>query len=239
MPFEDTYAEYYDIIYSDKDYTKECDFLEEVFTKYSKIPVNTILDVGCGTGNHAKELINRGYTVTGIEPSYAMAKLAICKGVNVILGKPLDFPNFNKKFDAVISMFTVIGYIHDTDELIETFKWIGNNTRQLFIFDFWNGLAVIKHRPLFGVKSVNNIIRYKYPKLDAKNHLVKVKHKIYDRAKLVTEEEHVVRFYFPKEIEHYLNEAGFKLLGLFPCWDLERVITEEDWDIVAVAEVVG
>jgi len=238
MPFEDKYAEYYDIIYSDKDYSKECDFLEKVFTKYSKIPVNTIFDVGCGTGNHASELIKRGYNVLGLDPSEYMARFALQRGVNVIVGRPLDFPKFKVKFDIVISMFTVIGYILDTNELIETFKWIREHTKQLFIFDFWNGLAVIKHRPIFGVKNVDNIIRYKYPSLDAKNHLVKVKHKIYDKSELAVEEEHVVRFYFPKEIEHYLNDAGFRLLGLFPCWDLERDITEDDWDIVAVAEVI-
>ena len=36
-----------------------------------------ILDVGCGTGRWARELIDRGYQLTGIEPAPAMAALAL------------------------------------------------------------------------------------------------------------------------------------------------------------------
>ena len=82
-----SYGKYYDIIYADKDYEKECDFLEEIFRNYSKIIPKTILDGGCGTGGHAIPLAERGYEVTGIDLSEEMINIAKEKasktGVNI------------------------------------------------------------------------------------------------------------------------------------------------------------
>lgn len=50
--FGKEYTRAYDHLYQDKDYAKECDFIEAVFQKYS-VGVKTILDLGCGTGGHA------------------------------------------------------------------------------------------------------------------------------------------------------------------------------------------
>ena len=58
------------------DYEADCDFLAQVFQKHSPGRVETILDVGCGTGNHAYILAKRGYRVTGIDLSPEMINAA-------------------------------------------------------------------------------------------------------------------------------------------------------------------
>ena len=69
--FNRVYVDQYDLLYQEKNYESECDMIEEAFRRYSKIPVHTILDLGCGTGNHviplgAKRLSgNRGRSFTG------------------------------------------------------------------------------------------------------------------------------------------------------------------------------
>ena len=50
MVFQKELTEIYDLIYKDKDYEGECDFVEEIFEKYSSTAVRTVLDGGCGTG---------------------------------------------------------------------------------------------------------------------------------------------------------------------------------------------
>ena len=70
------YSEYYDLFYKDKDYEAECDFIEEVFKRYSSIPVKSILDIGCGTGGHAIPLTKRDHSVTGIDISTTMLEKA-------------------------------------------------------------------------------------------------------------------------------------------------------------------
>jgi len=66
------YSKYYDLLYHDKDYSQECDFIEQILRSYTLEPVKTILDGGCGTGGHAIPLANKGYEITGIDASEAM-----------------------------------------------------------------------------------------------------------------------------------------------------------------------
>ena len=75
------YAHFYDTIYQDKNYKKECDFLEKLFKKFSRKKIQTILDLGCGTASHDILLAKRGYNVTGIDMSNEMLKIAKQKTV--------------------------------------------------------------------------------------------------------------------------------------------------------------
>jgi len=73
--FRKEYADSYDLLYTDKDYKDECDMIEEVFTKYADGPIKSILDLGCGTGNHSIPLAQRGYEVTGVDISSDMLRI--------------------------------------------------------------------------------------------------------------------------------------------------------------------
>ena len=64
MSFGERLVRIYDLIYEDKDYEGECNFVEEILQRFSPHPVETILDGGCGTGNHVIPLAERGYRVT-------------------------------------------------------------------------------------------------------------------------------------------------------------------------------
>ncbi len=61
-----------------------------------------ILDLGCGTGILAKELVDRGCEVVGIDSSLEMVEAARKIGIDARLIEGVDFESRNK-FDAVIS----------------------------------------------------------------------------------------------------------------------------------------
>jgi len=62
------YSDYYDLLYRDKDYQKRVQlFKKRSLKKYSSHKVKTILDLGCGTGNHSIILAEKGYQLTGID----------------------------------------------------------------------------------------------------------------------------------------------------------------------------
>ena len=73
--FRKEYSTAYDHLYHDKDYEKECDFIETIFQKFTS-EVKTILDLGSGTGGHALILSRRGYKIAGIDRSEDMLKIA-------------------------------------------------------------------------------------------------------------------------------------------------------------------
>lgn len=69
------FAKYYDLCYSEKDYSKETGFLKFLIKKY-KISGKKILEVGCGTGGHAIHLCREGFDVVGIDLNKEMLDVA-------------------------------------------------------------------------------------------------------------------------------------------------------------------
>ncbi len=247
------YAEYYDLIYQDKNYEEECNFLEEVFRSYQSKPITNILELGCGTGGHAIPLAKRGYKLTGLDGSSVMLEQAEKKsreaGVNLALHHA-DIRRYNLegKFDAAIAMFAVINYITSNKDLQATFSTVRKHLNQgsLFIFDGWNGLAVMRLLPSARVKVVDNedirIIRFVEPELQADKHLCLSHYRmlIIQKGVLIDEieETHTTRYLFPLEIERYLEDAGFEVLKICPFLDLGGKADENVWNITCVARAV-
>jgi SAM-dependent methyltransferase len=248
-----SYGKYYDIIYADKDYENECDFLEEIFREHSKFMPKTILDCGCGTGGHAIPLAKRGYEVTGIDLSEEMINIAKEKasksGVSVDLIKmDLRELQLNKKFDACICMFAVIDYLTSNKDLLKVLSNIREHLKSdsLLVFDFWYGPAVLTILPTPKMKIIKKegvkIVRFAEPHLDTFHHICKVKYYLIvtKENSVVYEgkEKHAVRFYFPEEIKHYLEESGFQLLRLCPFLDLNAKPSEKTWNATTIAQAV-
>ncbi|MDI6891226.1 MAG: class I SAM-dependent methyltransferase [Thermodesulfovibrionales bacterium] len=161
MTFKETYATAYDALYQDKDYEKECDFIEAIFKKYKCKP-KTILDLGCGTGGHALILAKRGYKVTGIDRSSSMLEIARKKAewaglVIEFIEGDITGVSLNRKFDAVISMFAVMSYQTTNDAIAKVCKLAKESLVPggLFIFDCWHGFAVLSDRPTPRIKEIS------------------------------------------------------------------------------------
>ena len=69
------YASLYDLIYKNKNYLKEVNFLTKQFKKEDK-KAKKILDLGCGTGQYTYLLSKKGYEVTGVDISKPMIEIA-------------------------------------------------------------------------------------------------------------------------------------------------------------------
>ena len=63
---------FYDELYKNKNYKREVGFIE----KFLNSKEDKILDAGCGTGNHAKILQDKGYNVCGFDLSPQMVEIA-------------------------------------------------------------------------------------------------------------------------------------------------------------------
>jgi SAM-dependent methyltransferase len=241
------YAEYYDLIYQDKDYEQGCDFIDHVFANHSPKPVKTILDAGCGTGGHAIPLVKRGYKVTGFGASEVMLRRAKerAEGVSFHL---MDIRNFSleEKFDACICMFAVMNYLTENEEIQRALANVRRHLKLdgLFLFDFWNGLAVLRILPEARVKTVvgegKKVVRFVHPELDAFHHLCKSHyHLIVAQGNTLIdelEETHILCYFFPQEIIHYLKEAGFEVLKICPFLDLKGKLDEKIWNAMAIAK---
>ncbi len=249
--FGEEYSSAYDYLYQDKNYDKECDFIETFFPG-SPPGVSSILDLGCGTGGHSTILAQRGYNVFGVDRSKEMISLAKRKSDNLNLGinfinSDINNINLDKKFNVIISMFSVINYQISNKTLSEFCRVVKKHLKKdgIFIFDSWYGPAVISQKPKECIREIKvddskTIIRFTKPALNLLKHTVEVSFKVWyiNKDKLVrkTEESHKMRFLFPQEIKYFLETAGFKKIEFFPFLEPKRQLTEQDWNMFVTAK---
>jgi ubiquinone/menaquinone biosynthesis C-methylase UbiE len=137
----DKSAEYYDAIYSFKNYKKESERLDEIIRQHKKSSGNTLLDVACGTGNHITYL-KKQYSVEGLDLNAELLKKAKAKNPDVIFHKG-DMCTFNlgKQFDIISCLFSAIGHVKTRTKMR---KAVANMARHLKD----GGILIIE--PFFG-----------------------------------------------------------------------------------------
>ena len=251
--FGSAYSDAYDLLYSDKDYKAECDVIETLFYRYSKIPVSTILDLGCGTGSHAFALSSRGYDVVGIDRSEGMLAVAQQrlrneKGKVRFQQGDIRTIDPGQQFDAALIMFAVLGYQVENTDVLSALQTARRNLKPggLLLFDIWYGPAVLRERPSDRVKVIptktGKILRVASGELDVAHHTCDVRFRLWKLAegKVVTEieETHRMRYFFPLELSLFLSCSGFHLIRLGAFADFDRDPDESTWSAMVVAQAV-
>lgn len=142
MSSYDALAGSYDSLMVDGSYRKRADFLQRLFKK-SRIPVETVLDLACGTGTIACLLAEQGYRVTATDFSEEMLTQAMAKAAVLEEQAPLflcqSMPRLRllEPVDAVVSTLDSLNYLTRERDIRETFKrvyrWLKSGGA--FIFD--------------------------------------------------------------------------------------------------------
>ncbi len=107
----DKSAHLYDLAYSFKDYSGESAWVSNAI--HARVPqATTLLDVACGTGKHLEHL--RGeFDCQGLDLNPEFVELAQQRtGVRVHRAS-MDLFDIDQKFDAVVCLFSSIGYTSD------------------------------------------------------------------------------------------------------------------------------
>lgn len=87
---------------------------ERFFAKYRNALGTQVLDIGCGTGVYAVRLAQEGFSVTGIDPSEEMRRVALetaaTNGLDlrILAGESTSLPLADNSIDVVVS----VGAIH-------------------------------------------------------------------------------------------------------------------------------
>ncbi|HEY4744175.1 MAG TPA: class I SAM-dependent methyltransferase, partial [Desulfuromonadaceae bacterium] len=153
----DQYARYYDLLYRDKDYAAEADFVAGLLLAHAP-EARTLLELGCGTGRHAEFLARQGFAVHGVDRSEGMLADAGRRRENLpddVRGRLAFSPGdardvrLGRHFDAVVSLFHVMSYMAEGRDLEHAFATARAHLAPggVFLFDFWYGPAVLSDRP--------------------------------------------------------------------------------------------
>lgn len=226
MPNFQKYSAYYDLLYADKDYEAEADYV--VGQLRAAMPsARTILELGSGTGRHGRLLAKRGFDVHGVERSADMVEISDAAGpqsgpcqFTCQVGDICDL-SLGRRFDAVISLFHVISYQTSNEALQGAFRTAADHLKPggVFLFDVWHGPAVLTERPSRRVREVAGdgirVKRTASPTLDTNRSTVEV---VFDMecenlsagGTSCFSETHLMRYLFSTEIDFLSETCGLR-----------------------------
>ena len=246
------YAQYYDLLYSDKNYALEAAYVDQLIKQH--VPSATkLLNLGCGTGKHDYALAHLNYIVTGVDISSDMVAVAtqnlpadICNRLSFLEGDIRKI-NLNTTFHAVISLFHVMSYQVTNSDLRLVIDTANRHldTNGLFIFDCWYGPGVLTDPPAVRTKNMSNekisVTRLAEPVLNSITNTVDVNYTISIQPinsdeLTVVKETHVMRYLFAQEIE-LMMEKKFKLLNVYN-WLTQQSPETNSWNTVFILQKI-
>jgi hypothetical protein len=113
----------------------------------------------------------------------------------------------------------------------------------VLVMDFWYGPAVLTIRPEPRKITIDSgdlaLTRRATPILNSRDHTCTIHYELEARQHGTVidqlEENHVMRYFFPREIEEFLDRASFSLESLSAFPDLNHEPTESDWEAMIIA----
>ena len=216
----DTYARYYDLLYRDKDYIAEAEYVA-THIRGSAPQAECILELGCGTGAHAEHLARMGYTVHGVDMSEEMlsraekrkAALPVDVAARLSFGYgDVRYLRTDQTYDVVISLFHVMSYQTTNVDLVAMFETAATHLSPggLFLFDFWYGPAVLTQKPEVRVKRLEDeeikVMRIAEPVMQVNQNLVDVNYTVFIDVKSTgkleqVRETHRMRYFSLPELQ--------------------------------------
>ena len=242
------YAHYYDLLYRDKNYDSETEYLVGLIHKFHP-STQSILEMGSGTGIHASLLARKGFNVHGIERSAEMLSRSLHLAKTFAQEETPPQLSFSKgdirsvrlhdQFDAVIALFHVISYQTTNEDVLAAFKTARYHLKPdgIFVFDVWYGPAVLTEHPEVKIKRVANdemeITRLAEPVIQPNENRVDVNYHIFVRDRATDtvkelKETHSMRYFFNPGIDLFAVLSGFNVINAEE-WLSAKPIDQTTW----------
>lgn len=238
----DRYGAVYDLLYAGKDSQAEAAYVHRILMDEGT-RVRDVLEVGCGTGRHARPLVEAGYVIHGVERSEEMVKRAQqVDGFTVSCGDIRDV-ELGRQFDAAVALFHVLGYLTEQDHLEAGLQNIWNHLLPgaVFIFDFWHTAAVYGTGPenrLHHYEGPNSQVwKFATPRVLLDENVVEVSFDILmkggDAALETFSELHRMRHFSIFELNLLATKIGFEVVRYEPFME-DGTVSSDTWGVTAV-----
>ena len=201
-------AHIYDIVNQNKDYSRETDFLEKLFRDRK---IETILDVGCGTGTHMKLLEEKGFECNGVDLNQEMLEVAREKVKGELIQADMKNFDLNKKYDAVTCLFAAFNHLKNREEAKKALKCFKKhlNEKGFLLIDLHNPQRDGEKYKNFGDVEIK--MKWKYDSETKKEH-TKTTFKVKGKEIM---DEHTLRIYSIDEMKEMLEETGFSVQKIY------------------------
>lgn len=213
-------AKYYDLIYRDlKDYGAEAEKIDALLARISPKP-QRILDVGCGTGEHAHRL-NRdfGYKVDGVDIQEGFIEIARTKSpkqrFEVADMRKFDLGN---QYDCLLCLFSSIGYVETHQGLRDALDCFARhlNPKGWLVLEPWITPDVWRPGQVDVVEATDpdsgdTIQRTRTGDTDGKVSVINIEYEVRsEQQPQLLNETHRLGLFTKEETSEALEQAGFK-----------------------------
>lgn len=243
------HAELYDLFYGEKPYRQEAAFLQDRIREFASAPASTVLELACGTGEHAFAFESLGYTVTATDYSSDMLaqarRKAVARGSSVTFAvQDMRTLDLRGPFDVVLCLFDAIGYVATNEALRSAFDGIARHLRGqgLFLFDFWHAPAMLRRADPIRVRRWNTdrgeILRIAETTLEVRRQIGRVRYSVYEHRADGTftsfQEEQLNRYFLVPDMAAWLERSSLEPLAWYAGFGHEP-ITEDTFHVLCVA----
>jgi 2-polyprenyl-3-methyl-5-hydroxy-6-metoxy-1,4-benzoquinol methylase len=246
-------ARFYDKIWGKRDYDADVKFLADFFRKYH---CRSVIDIGCGTGNHALRLSKKGYQVTGVDASSTMLEIAKAKDkeakIKFIKG---DMKKLEKvvpkgqRFDAAICLGQVFSHLMTNKDVQALLNRLHKILKQngLFVFSARNAKKIneeylnkLRLDHMINEEKLQLLI-LTYNTRDLQDSNIIVWNPIYlikQNSKVDLQiREHKLRWFKFSTLKKIITEKGFKIVAIYSGPMKEKFKEEEHTDMWFVTTI--
>lgn len=228
----------YDQLMKTAPYDKWLHFTKQIFKKYEK-NIQTIVDLGCGTGEITIKLANEGYQLFGID--YSLDMLTHAEQKSYMNRLPIQWLHQDLReltgftnLDAAVSYCDVMNYITSENDLKNVFSRVANSLKEsgLFIFDVHSidyvQSSLINHT----FTEVTDEISYIWDCIAGKSlgemHHALTFFKLEDDKYIRIDEKHYQRTFPISFYKKLLMKSGFTKPDIYTDFSLEKDILKEN-----------
>jgi len=178
-----------------------------------------VLDLCCGNGRHIKHFRHRCASLTGLDYSEALLRIArgmVGRDCALVRADMRAIP-FVGVFDAVTNFFTSFGYFVEVEDNFKVVFGLAGALKPggRFFIDYVNRESAITRLVPESIRKHEDYEIRDQRWIDTvKNRLNKLTTVIY-RGEAIREVEESVRLYSPSEFEDLLREGGLKVEALY------------------------
>jgi SAM-dependent methyltransferase len=213
----------YDLVMKHVDYDVWAAYVHQLLTRHGDGAIDTVLELGCGTGSFALHLQPLGnYTYIGTDRSPQMVRVAQIKADEAgqdIRFEQLDFTSFDvsRTVDAVVLLYDGLNYLLERGQVrsMMTSAYEALRPGGMFCFDQSTPANSIRHGHDFedaGEADGFAFVRHSTYDAEERLHTTTFDITVDDQH---YHEEHVQRAYARGEIRALIDEVGFDVLAAY------------------------
>lgn len=228
------FASVYDTFMDNIPYSEWCSYLAELLWD-NQIEGGAIVELGCGTGNAAMNMIQHGYRVYGIDNSKSMLNIALqkrSKEFRHILHYSLqDMRSFSlpHSVKAMYSICDSMNYLTKRDDFIKALRCVRENlsSNGIFVFDL---KTLYFYENILGDSTFADV-REKCSYI-WENHFNHRTHMNWYRLNIFTKKDsryyrrfkeiHQQRAYTQEEIRDIIQASGLKLVHVYDAFSFDE-----------------